>query len=540
MKKKKLLWISFICLFISISCKSKNIDSSNGWHNDAIIYHLWIKSFADSNDNDKIGDFNGIIEKLDYLNDGDPKTGNDLGINTIWLSPFFEPGLKSTDPDVNMHGYDPVNYYKINSIFGDEILLKKLINEAHKRGIKLIYDFMPNHCSTKHKWFLDSMQDKDKRDWFVWNDDPSDEGWINAWGYGGTWKDVWKKANKSYYYSAFRVSSLADLNLKNSDVVDEMNNVLKFWLDKGFDGVRVDAVRYLIEDGPLKTADRPDSHEILKEMRKIVDSYKVPKVMILEAWTDKLSKMKEYYGNGKDEAHMCLDFDFAKAVPQTVSGIDSLKVNDLLVHQQKEFPQGYKSASFLSNHDNVVSRPFSLYFKDTKKCILAAALNILGPGSPVIYYGNEIGMSGESGNDENLRTFFNWKMLESQKSKPDSIYNWYRYLIMARNKYIALRRGAYIPVESSEFNVQAFVRSYKDENILVVINPGNSKKGIVLDFENIKVSGKTISTILGDVDITKEKSLLTIKLLPEKSVTIVHFGENKQKKIYGNSQIISR
>lgn len=539
LEKNKKIIISLIVLLVVIIGIIKLFvvkkDTSDSWHNDTIFYHLWVKSFADSNDSDQIGDIKGIIEKLDYLNDGNPETDTDLGITGIWLSPIFECSLKSDDPQTNMHGYDTIDYYKINTLFGNEKDIEKLLEEAHKRGIKVVFDFVLNHTSTKHPWFLKSKEDEGKRDWYVWNENPG-TSWQSAWE-GGVWTDVWKPLNLSFFYTAFQTADLADLNFHNSAVKSEMINVANYWLDKGFDGLRADAVRYLYEDGPKKQADRPATHRFFKELRTMLD--KDDKVLIGEAY-EHSGTVKQYYGNGKDEFHICIDFDFATTTTKVVNGIepDSLEV----LYGQQDFPKGSRNGTFLSNHDNVTSRPYTLYWGDTKKCALAAAFNIFSPGVPFVYYGNEIGMEGKSGHDINLRKLFNWDTVKLQTNNKDSLLSWYRYLIKARNNYIALRRGKYKNLTASEFEVQVSLRTYDDENILVILNTSKDERDITLDLSETELESLPVWSILGDYTgdktIKAKSDEFKIGKIPGFGILVLYIGEEKQNKIYGYSKEI--
>jgi len=211
---------------------SSHSETNANWYKEAVFYHIWVKSFNDSN-GDGIGDLNGIREKLPYL--------KDLGITALWLSPIFEPHLKGE----RMHGYDTVDYYKINDKFGTQDDLNNLIIQAHKRNIKVIFDYVVNHTSNINPWFLDSKNGGEKRDWYIWNKNPN-ENYSKPWG-GGSWNSVWHKYRDSYYYGGFW-SGMPDLNLDNPEVREEMANILVYWLNKGFDGIRIDAARHIFEE----------------------------------------------------------------------------------------------------------------------------------------------------------------------------------------------------------------------------------------------------------------------------------------------------
>ena len=213
--------------------RTPETEPSQGWWNNVVFYEIFVRSFKDSN-GDGIGDFRGIIEKLDYLNDGDPETNTDLGISGIWLMPIF--------PSPSYHGYDVTDYQAVNPDYGTLQDFQDLVEACHERGIRVIIDFVVNHTSSEHPWFL-SAKDKasEYRNWYVWSDVmPSQKG---PWG-----QNAWYQSNGSFYYAPFW-SGMPDLNYKEPKVTEAMYDATKFWLDMGVDGFRVDAARYLVEDG---------------------------------------------------------------------------------------------------------------------------------------------------------------------------------------------------------------------------------------------------------------------------------------------------
>lgn len=542
--KRYLMGFLLIALLsIIISCKGEvaKQDCSKtpveyGWHHDAIFYHLWIKSFADSaSDENQIGDFKGIIEKLDYL--------KDLGITALWLSPMMESGLKSEDPKVNMHAYDTTDYYKINSIFGTNADAKRLLKEAHKRGIKVTLDFVLNHSSSEHPWFKDAISGGKKKDWYMLNKRPNTK-FQPAWG-GGGWKAVWHQApgTDTFYYSVFRVPSLADFNFRNPEVQDEMQKVAKFWLDMGFDGLRCDAVRYLYENAPDGVKDQPETFEYFKKLRKFLDdTYKGEKIMYAEAWGVR-GEIGEYFGNGNDQFHMCFDFDFASAAGRVIKGVQPKGLHTLLDYELNNYPCGYRSATFLSNHDNHTSRPYTYFQENAKQAIQAAALNILSFGTPFIYYGNEIGMSGRKGSDMDLRALFNWKDARKQAKDKNSMLSWYKYLTKTRHKYKSMRRGDFKFVKSSSNDLIAYVRSYDGETTLVLLNTSDKPKTATLDFTGSGAPKLPVSVILGehkgDKSLEKNYTKFTVKDMGAQDVTVLYIGKEKQKRIFGASKKIN-
>lgn len=490
-KLKFLLKTLFICLILFIVIKLimdkklKNINyfgnfnkpfphptlslkSDKDWYKDAIFYHIWVKSFYDSN-GDGIGDLNGITIKLDYL--------SKLGINCIYLSPIFDCYNKGK----NMHGYDTIDYYKINPLFGTEDDLLNLINEAHKKGIRIIFDFVLNHTSNKHPWFINSKNNGDKRDWYIWSKDPikNNEKWKIPWLSDSNWTDVWHKEGDYFYYGLFG-KNMPDLNLKNLKTREAIANILIYWLDKGFDGVRIDASRYLIENNWNEVEDTKETHEFIKNLRKeilsIYEKLGYTKILIAETWTSS-ENISNYYGNGFDEYHLCFDFPLTYAIADAIkngykypSKINSL--HNIIKFIHNKYPPNAHPAIFLSNHDNVVSRPMTEYDGDKNKAILAFALSLFIKGSNFIYYGNEIGMTDGEGltGDQRFRTSFDWNLLKIEIAEKNSIFNIYKKLILLKKTYKSLRIGNYKKLNSSSPLIFSFLRYYENEYILIIVN----------------------------------------------------------------------
>ncbi|WP_243382135.1 alpha-amylase family glycosyl hydrolase [Geothrix alkalitolerans] len=478
----------------------QQLESAPGWYRDAVVYHIWVKAFADGAYQDGIGDLPGLQGKLDYL--------QSLGVNTLWLSPIFECGYKGD----NMHGYDTTDYYAVNDRFGTRADLKALIEAVHAKGMRILFDFVPNHTSTKHPWFTNAAT---RDSWYVWNSGQP-AGWGLPWG-GGTPQDVWKSGASGYFYTSFATDTLADLNFYNPAVQAEMRKVQAFWLDRGFDGMRVDAVRYLCETGPGQQADQPDTHTRLQAFRALLDEYDSgdlhphpgndplkhsSKAMIAEAWTNDASGVTPYYGNGTNEFHMCLDFSAPWAVYNTINRGDATQLTSLWEYEQRTYPAGYRSATFDSNHDNLISRPGTQYGGDRGRIILAEALNLLSPGTPILYYGNEVGMTGKAGADINLRQPMDWAAVATQTGQPDSILSWCKYLIQARNTYPALRGGyATLATDVGTGKALAYLRDAGTERVLVVANLTGSPQTVTVSGLTAlgAPSGGPVQAILGDL-----------------------------------------
>jgi alpha-amylase len=363
-----------------------NIDSSLSMKNDAewykniLFYHVWLSSFNDS-DGDGTGDIKGVTDKLDYI--------ADLGCKGIWLSPFFECDYKGE----NMHGYDAVDFYSVNPRIGTLDDLKELLSESHERNIRVIFDLPMNHTSYQHPWFIDSKRGGKYKDWYVWNHKPG-EGWQIIWNEDRA-KVTWHKHDESNYYGVFS-KYMPDLNFTNQEVRDEMVKILTYWLDMGFDGVRIDGARYIYEDGPDKIYDTERTHCIFKVLRKeIFDRYQdagYAKFLIAEAWADK-DIIKEYYGKG-DEFHSCFNFPLASVIPDLINNKKDgeEKFNKIIKYQIRNYPDKYIGGVFLTNHDLAGDRVGTAFKGNVKKIALSYALQIFLPGTPFIYYGNELGM----------------------------------------------------------------------------------------------------------------------------------------------------
>lgn len=438
------------------------------WWNDTIFYEIFVRSFRDSN-GDGIGDFNGITEKLDYL--------HDLGIRGIWLMPI--------NPSPSYHGYDVTDYYGINPDYGTMDDFKRLLAEAHKRDIKVIIDLVLNHTSAQHPWFQDALKPGSQHhDWYVWKD--QDPGTLGPWG-----ATAWYKASNGQYYYAIFWDQMPDLNYDNPAVREEAKKVSSFWLkDAGIDGFRLDAVRYLVEDDKL--ADSNADHAFLKEWGDYYRSIN-PKVFTVgEAWTDN-ANVKEYTKTDV-ELDSAFNFDLSTAILKSLNESNNTSVRFLLQTTVRDFPQ-QDNANFLTNHDmpRVVNQ---LGENSEGKAKAAAAILLTAPGIPFIYYGEEIGMSG-SKPDEMIRTPMQWTNengagftsgkpwepvnsdvstvnVAKQTGDSASLLEHYRTLIQLRNTHSALRVGKTFVAESNSNKLVAYLRSSKDETLLIVINIDDS------------------------------------------------------------------
>ena len=432
------------------------------WWNDTVFYEIFVRSFYDSN-GDGIGDLQGIIRKLDYL--------SALGIRGIWLMPIH--------PSPSYHGYDVTDYRAVNPDYGTLDDLKQLLAAAHQRGIKVIMDFVLNHTSVQHPWFVASQNPQsDKRDWYIWSD--TDPGYLGPWN-----EQVWYPAKDGYYYSVFD-KAMADLNYRNPAVTQEMEATARFWLhDVGIDGLRLDGARHLIEQGRMQ-ANTKATHEWYKQFYTFYKGVAPQALTIGEVWDTAFAAVP--YVQNK-EMDLVFNFDLASTYMAGVSSGDAGKLNDGIKFAITYFPPG-QYGSFLTNHD--MDRVMSQFGSDEEKAKTAAVLYLTLPGVPFIYYGEEIGMLGAKP-DEQIRAPMQWsaeanagfssatpweplnadyktRNVTGQDIDPNSLLALYRTLIGLRNAHPALRAGQWYPVASASSHVFAALRATQDEAILIVLN----------------------------------------------------------------------
>lgn len=452
-------------------------DAENSpWWNDAVFYEVFVRSFYDS-DGDGVGDLNGLIEQLDYLNDGDPTTNDDLGITGLWLMPIME--------SPSYHGYDVVDYYQVDEEYGTAADFQRLLEEAHARGIRVVVDLVLNHTSSEHPWFLEAEDpDSTYRDWFVWSED--NPGYRGPWG-----EQVWYRTDDGYYYAVFW-EGMPDLNYENPEVTAAMYETAHYWLaEMGVDGFRLDAIKHLIEDGKIQENTKA-THEWLQGFHSYYKEIDPEAFTVGEAWTG-TQQVVDYTG---DEVDIAFQFDLAEdIISASREGIGSL-----LTKSQAEvvesFPPG-QYATFLTNHDQ--NRAMSQFRGDIGAAKIAASILLTSPGVPFIYYGEEIGMLGEKP-DEDIRLPMQWSgeppaagfskatpwrapnanypelNVADQTNDPDSLLDHYRDLIKLRNDNEALRIGDWFLIETEPSRLYAFLRQSDEQTILVLLNP--SKKDV--------------------------------------------------------------
>lgn len=468
---KSLLFLTLIVLLSSIFLSACQPKPPKAWWKDVVFYEIFVRSFKDSN-GDGIGDFNGIIEMLDYLNDGDPNTTHDLGIGGIWLMPI--------NPSPSYHGYDVSDYKAVNPDYGTLEDFKNLIKECHKRGIRVVMDFVINHTASDHPWFEGSIDpESEYRDWYVWTDKRPDNT-SGPWG-----SNAWYQKGGTWYYAPFW-SEMPDLNYHTPEVTEAIYDATKFWLDLGVDGFRVDAARYLYEEGYI-LQDSPKTIKWFQDWYRYYLKLNDRAYTVGEVWTD--TSMIKRYNQPTKGMEQYFMFDLAKDLVGSVYSPSAWRASGAFTKALDAFPGG-DFASFLTNHDQ--NRLASVLDEDLTKQKLAAFLLLTGPGTPYLYYGEEIGMTGEKP-DEDIRKPMQWSdknyggfsrtipwrrlndgwtvnNVEAQNADPDSLLNWYRQLINLRNSQALLRTGNYLPIQSNCRSLYVVLREDNGKQMLVIAN----------------------------------------------------------------------
>jgi glycosidase len=467
----------------------------NDWSRGSVFYEIFVRSFADSN-GDGVGDLKGLISKLDYLNDGNPASTTDLGVDALWLMPVFA--------SPSYHGYDTVDYEHINPAYGTDEDFITLCRETHRRGIRIIVDLVVNHSGSGHPWFVDSSSGPNapKRDWYVWS--PVDLGWRQPWNiYGGapTWHQ--NPRDGQWFYGVFW-EGMPDLNIRNPEVRAEIKRLASLWLSRGADGFRLDAARHLVENGAgLLQVDQPETHAFWREFSAYVRSVKPEATLVGENWTD-TPIIATYYGStttvpGGDELPMNFDFPLTASIVQGVNTGDATVISAKLAEIHSIYPPGANDAPFLTNHDQI--RLATQVGRDAGKLRNAAAILLTMPGTLFLYYGEELGLqNGGSDSDDRLkRTPMPWDAtapgggftsvtpwfpfapgremanVAGETADPTSLLSRYRALIRARHASEALRQGDLrLLGTGASGRVLAFFRTKGDEQVLVVHNVGDS------------------------------------------------------------------
>ncbi|MBN1204862.1 MAG: alpha-amylase [Myxococcaceae bacterium] len=459
------------------------------WYRKAVFYEVFVRSFQDS-DGDGQGDLRGLISRLDYLNDGDPSTPGDLGVDVLWLMPIFD--------SPSYHGYDVVDYERVEPDYGTAEDFELLCAEAHRRGMRVILDFVINHSGVDHPWFVESASSRTspKRDWYLWRD--QDPGWKQPWSqFSNT--PTWHARNGAYYYGVFW-GGMPDLNLQQPELREEVKRLASLWLSRGADGFRVDAARYLIETGGGSgQADTPETHAFWKEFAAHVRQVKPDAVVVGENWST-TPIIATYFGStqqvpGGDELPLNFNFPLSEQLLAGLNGGNAAPIAAKLAELANVYPEGVSDAPFLTNHDMV--RVATQLGRHSGKLANAAALLLTLPGAPFLYYGEELGMAnGTTNNDEAKRTPMAWddtagggftsgspwfgfspgrgegRNVAAQTDEPGSLLSRYRALIRARHASEALSLGGlklFTPTQGA-MAALAFLRTLGEERVLVVHN----------------------------------------------------------------------
>ena len=519
------------------------------WYKEAIIYQVHVRTFFDGN-GDGIGDFQGLAQKLDYV--------QELGSTAIWLMPFFPSPLRDD-------GYDISDYESVHVNYGTLDDFKTFLANAHDRGIRVIIEMVLNHTSDQHPWFVESRssQQNPKRDWYVWSDTDTKyrgariifmDTEMSNWS--------WDPISRSYYWHRF-FSHQPDLNYDNPAVREEMWNVMKFWLELGIDGFRLDAVPYLIEREGTSCENLPETHEVLRELRKKVDA-EFPGTMLLAEANQWPADLRPYFGNG-DEFHMAFHFPL---MPRMFMGLrleDRKPITEIL-QQTPEIPPSCQWCLFLRNHDELtlemvtdVERDYMydiyardktmrlnlgirrrlapLLDNDRRRIELMNGMLMSLPGTPIIYYGDEIGMGDNIylGDRNGVRTPMQWNggwnggfstadpeslyspsilnpvygyptvNVLSQKRTPHSLLSWMKHIIEIRRSTPVFGAGSIEFLHPANHRVLAYIRQLGKETILVVNNLSNAAQAVELNLSRFKgnilveMFGKNIFPRIGDL-----------------------------------------
>ena len=519
------------------------------WWKHGVIYQIYPRSFQDSN-GDGIGDLQGVIDRLDYLNDGSERS---LGIDAIWFSPTFPSPMAD-------FGYDVSDYEDVHSDFGDMATMDHLIAEAHKRGIRVILDFVPNHSSSQHPWFIESRSSKDspKRDWYIWRDAKPEgsppNNWIAAFG-GPAWE--WDQKTQQYYLHSF-LAEQPDLNWRNPELESRMLDVLRFWMDRGVDGFRIDVMDRVIKDPQLRdnppqpnprirqvaqtamqihTYDQnwPEIIDVVRRIRKATDAY--PERMTVGEVFGPPEQIVHYYGGAAlDGLHLAFNFPFVRIWDDRWTAEHVRKRVDAF--ETALVPGAWPNHVF-GNHD--VDRFISRVNRDgrgAERARVAALMLLTLRGTPFIYYGEEIGMENVEipeqmlqdparhyarGRDQE-RTPMQWSRedafttgtpwlpygdlsinVEQQREDARSMLSLYRRLIWFRRSSDALRCGAYKPVDGLPPGVYAYTRIEGDDRLLTVLNFTND----AISFE-LPASLLVTETIIGTHDLAPPSQAITL------------------------------
>ncbi len=525
------------------------LDRDTLWYKDAVIYQVHVRTFHDSN-GDGIGDFRGLQSKLDYL--------QQLGITAIWLMPFFPSPLRDD-------GYDIADYHSVHSSYGSLEDFENFLGAAHDRGIRVIIELVANHTSDQHPWFQESRSSTDnpRRDWYVWSDTDTlykETRIIFLDTEKSNW--AWDPVSKAFYWHRF-FSHQPDLNFDNPAVREQMWQVMNFWLQMGVDGFRLDAVPYLVEREGTNCENLPETHEVLKELRRRLDENFPGRMLLAEAnqWP---ADLRPYFGN-EDEFHMAFHFPL---MPRMFMGLkleDRKPITEIL-QQTPEIPPSCQWSLFLRNHDELTlemvtdmerdymydsyaasktmrlnlgirRRLAPLLSNDRRRIELMNGMLMSLPGTPIIYYGDEIGMGDNInlGDRNGVRTPMQWNgetnagfstapserlyapLIQDpvygfpavnvlrQKTAEHSLFNWMQRIIAVRKSSAIFGRGSIEFLYPANHRILAYVRKLGNDAILIVNNLSSTAQAVELDLKRykgnilIEMFGKNMFPRVGDL-----------------------------------------
>jgi len=509
------------------------------WFKDAVFYEIYVRGFYDSN-GDGIGDFPGLTEKLDYL--------QWLGVDCIWLLPMYASPLRDG-------GYDIADFYAMLPEYGTLEDFKTFLNEAHARGLRVITDLVVNHTSDSHPWFQEARRSpaSPRRDWYVWSDDPHkyrEARIIFTDTEHSNW--TWNEEAQAFYWHRF-FSHQPDLNYDNPEVRQALLDVVSFWLDLGIDGFRVDAVPYLIEREGTNCENLPETHEVLKQLRAHVEA-NYPNVLLLGEANQWPEDVVEYFGDG-DEFHMNYHFPIMPRLFMALRQEDRRPIVEIL-ERTPDIPENCQWGMFLRNHDELTLEMvtdeerdylYNEYAKDRRMRLnvgirrrlaplmdnsrrrieLLHALLLSLPGSPFLYYGDEIGMGDNIylGDRDGVRTPMQWSAdrnagfsradferlyfpvisnpvygyqsvnVEAQQRYDTSLLNWMRLMIRLRKEHRLFGRGRMEIIRPENRKIFAFTREYEGETALCVFNLSHVAQPLELDLA--RYAGSTPVEMLG-------------------------------------------
>ncbi|MDX6639701.1 MAG: maltose alpha-D-glucosyltransferase / alpha-amylase [Solirubrobacteraceae bacterium] len=520
------------------------------WFKRAVFYEIHIRGFFDGN-GDGYGDFRGLIEKLDYL--------QWLGVDCIWLLPMYPSPLRDG-------GYDIADFTAIHPDFGTTEDFRLFVDEAHQRGMRVIADFVMNHTSNEHPWFQRARAAEpgtSERDWYVWSDTVhryEDARIIFVDTEQSNW--TWDEQAGAYYWHRF-FSHQPDLNFENPEVQDAMIEVLRFWLDLGIDGFRLDAIPYLFEEEGTDCENLPETHAFLKRVRREVDENYPDRVLLAEAnqWPE---DVVEYYGDG-DECHMCFHFPVMPRLFMSLRREDATPMIEIL-DRTPAIPDNCQWGLFLRNHDELTLEMvtdeerdymYAEYAKDPRMKInlgirrrlaplidngrdemeLLHAILFSLPGSPVLYYGDEIGMGDNVylGDRDGVRTPMQWTgdrnggfsradfaalyapplmdpvygyqavNIEAQLRTPTSLLRWMHRFIALRKEHPVFGLGSYEALHPANAKIFAHIRRHEDDIVLCVHNMARSAQAVELDLSEfagrypVEMLGRTRFPRIGEL-----------------------------------------